>query len=581
MKAKRQQTELNQWLWTQSHALRWAAVFSVLVGVMALTPTVYMLQVYGRVVNSRSLETLMMLTWVTLGAFVIMEWLSALRTRLMWTLGLRLDMALSSRVYEAMMGVLATAPQASARSALDDQKSVREFFHNPAIAAFMELPVALIALVLLYWISPWLALAAGVGALLQTAVAWALQLSTRQALDDAQQQAQAAQAFAEASLRNAQVMESMGMLGAVMGHWKQRQNKFLLTQVGASEAASGLNAATKLLQQMMGSVLLGLSAWLLLHQDLNGGAEMLIVSSILGGRLLSPLTQMISQWRAWVQFIAAWKRLTVLLNAVPPAPKQMRLPAPQGDVHVEALAGGAPGDAKSLIKGVQFALRPGQMLGVVGPSGAGKSTLARLLLGVWTPTQGKVRLGGVDVHQWDKRELGPHVGYLPQSVELMDGTIADNICRFSEPDPEQLEAAVRLVGLSSLVDDLPQGLDTPVGRDGVLLSGGQRQRIALARALYGRPAFVVLDEPNSSLDEAGDRALMQAIQIMRQAGTTFVVMSHRMGLLEAADGLLVLRDGMQYALGPRAEVLQKLQQAATRRQVPETSQPIVAPQVAT
>jgi len=289
---------------------------------------------------------------------------------------------------------------------------------------------------------------------------------------------------------------------------------------------------------------------------------MIIIGSVIGGRILAPLAQLVAQWNAVVIVRGAWSRLETLLDTVPPKTDSMPLPAPKGVLTVEGLTAGAPRSQVPIIRGVQFSLSAGEMLAVVGPSASGKTTLARLLVGLWPSMNGKVRLDGVDVHAWDKNELGPYLGYLPQGVELLDGTLAENIARFGNVDMAQVESAAKLVGLHDLIMSLPEGYDSPVGRDGALLSGGQRQRVGLARALYGKPVFVVLDEPNSSLDEAGDAALANAIATLKRLGTTFVVMTHRPSVLEVADKMLVIRDGVQQAFGPRDEVLAALQQKA-------------------
>ena len=425
-----------------------------------------------------------------------------------------------------------------------------------------EVPVAMISVVLVFMINPLLGWAALLGAVMQTFVAWLIQRASRKPLLEAQRRSQEAQVYAEASLRNTQVMESMGMMPAVMAQWQKKQKAFLSFQARASEAAGSLNAVSKLLQQLMGSVLLGMGAWLLLEHTLNGGSSMMIISSVLAGRLLSPLTQVVQQWGALVSVTAAWSRLETMLEQVPARPKNMPLPAPKGELIVEGLTATAPGQTQPILRGVQFGLPPGCVLGVVGPSASGKTSLARLLMGIWHPLAGKVRLDGVDVHIWNKEELGPYLGYLPQGVELIEGTLAENIARFGELDMARIEEVARLVGLHEFILALPQGYETPVGRDGGLLSGGQRQRVALARALYGNPVFVVLDEPNSSLDEAGDAALLQAIGVLKSRGTTFVVITHRTNVLSVTDRLLVLRDGTQQLYGPTAEVLQKLMPAA-------------------
>jgi ATP-binding cassette subfamily C exporter for protease/lipase len=311
----------------------------------------------------------------------------------------------------------------------------------------------------------------------------------------------------------------------------------------------------------MGSLLLGLGAWLLLKNQLNGDAGMMVVGSILGGRALAPLVLLVAQWRTVVQAADAWQRLGSLLSAIAARPETMPLPPPKGALQVENLVAGAPGGDSAILRNVAFSLLPGEVLAVVGPSAAGKTTLARLIVGLWPTASGKVRLDGADVFAWDKAELGPHIGYLPQDVELFEGTLAENIARFGEVRPSKVKEAALAVDLHAYITSLPLGYDTPIGPEGTVLSGGQRQRVALARALYGEPALVVLDEPNSSLDDAGDAALTAAILKLKARGTTFVVMTHRTSVLAVADKMLVLCDGAMQGFGPRDEVLAALRQA--------------------
>jgi ATP-binding cassette, subfamily C, bacterial exporter for protease/lipase len=536
--------------------------FSIVISTLALAPTVYMLEVYDRVVNSRSGMTLGMLTVLIVLAYAIMEIMEKVRGSLMRAAGVQVDEALSKRVYDAMFQGFLKRQVGGSMQVLNDLKAVREFLANPALMAIFEAPVALLALALVFAISPVLGWAALVGAIAQVGVAFMNERATRKPLGEANRSAAGAQQFAEASLRNAHVMESMGMLDAVHGRWQKRQREFLAYQAVASEGAGLWTAMSKAVQQIMASLLLGLGAWLLLNNMLNGGESMMIIGSVLGGRVLAPLSQLVAQWNSVVNVRGAWSRLESLLAQVPAKPDAMSLPAPKGVLTVESLVAGAPGQQVPIVRGVQFALNRGEVLAVVGPSAAGKTTLARLLVGLWPAMGGKVRLDGVDIFSWDKSELGPYLGYLPQGVELLDGTLAENIARFGEVDMVQVEAAARLVGVHDLIMSLPEAYNSPVGRDGAMLSGGQRQRVGLARALYGKPVFVVLDEPNSSLDEAGDTALANAIATLKQIGTTFVVMTHRTSVLGVADKMLILRDGAQQAFGPRDEVLAALQQKA-------------------
>jgi ATP-binding cassette subfamily C exporter for protease/lipase len=539
-----------------------AAGFSMVISLLALSPTVYMLEVYDRVVNARSGMTLAMLTVVVVLCYAVMEILEKVRGAMMRAAGVQLDEKLSERVYNAMFQGFLKRHVSGGTQVLNDLKLVREFLFNPALLAVLEAPVALVALALIFAINPLLGWSAVIGALAQMGVAYMNERATRKPLNEANRSAAAAQQFAEASLRNAHVMESMGMLDAVQARWQKRQDQFLAHQAQASEGAGFWTAMSKLIQQLMGSVLLGLGAWLMMGNALNGGGSMVIIGSVLGGRVLAPLGQVVAQWNAVVNVRAAWARLEALLAQIPEKPDAMPLPAPKGFLTVEALMAGAPGQQVPIVRGVQFGIQPGEVLAVIGPSASGKTTLARLLVGLWPAISGKVRLDGADVHAWDKAELGPYLGYLPQGVELLNGTLAENIARFGDVDMAQVEAAARLVGLHELIMSMPQGYNSPIGRDGTMLSGGQRQRVGLARALYGKPVFVVLDEPNSSLDEVGDAALANAIATLKQMGTTFVVMTHRSSILGVADKILLMREGTQQAFGPRDEVLAALQQKA-------------------
>lgn len=539
-----------------------AAWFSLFTSVLVLAPSGYMLEVYDRVVNARSHMTLWMLTIIVLVAYVLLEVLEWARSEIMHEAGLELDRKMSGRVFQAIFEANLRRIPGGTIQPMNDFRNVRDFLHSPVLLAVMESPVSLICMVLLFAISPVLGWAAIVGAIVQGLVGWANERGTQPPLVAANRSAIMAQQYADGSLRNAEVIESMGMLRDIHARWMERQREFLGLQALASERAGRWQAVTKFIQTLMGSLLLGLGAWLLLHNELHGGAGMMIIGSVLGGRVLAPLVAVVTQWRTVVNFRDAWARLEFLLANVPIRPASMPLPAPRGALQVEALVAGAPGSTSPIIRGVAFELRPGEVLAVVGPSASGKTTLARLLVGLWPAASGKVRLDGADMYTWDKAELGPHVGYLPQGVELFDGTVAENIARFGPVEKAKVESAAKAVGLHEFILALPKGYDSPVGREGAMLSGGQRQRMALARAIYGNPVYVVLDEPNSSLDEAGDAALAAALSVLKSQGTTFVVMTHRTSVLAVADKMLVLREGIQQAFGPRDEVLAALRKAS-------------------
>ena len=538
-----------------------AGWFSLVCSLLVLAPSGYMLEVYDRVVNSRSHTTLAMLTLLVLGAYVVMEVLEWARSEVMRSASVELDRKMSVRIFNAIFEANLSRLPGGTQQPLNDFRQVRDFLYSPVLLAIMEAPVALVMMVLLFLINPLLGWSALAFAVLQTLVAWLNERSTKPPLMQANRTAIEAQQYADNTLRNAEVIESMGMLRDTHRRWQRKQQDFLDLQALASERAGGFQAISKLLQNTLTSMLLGLGCWLFLYNELRGGPGMMIVASVLGGRMLAPLVQVVSQWQTVVNVRDAWMRVDGLLAAVPARQPGMSLPAPRGALQVEQLVAGAPGSAAPILRGVQFALAPGEVLAVVGPSAAGKTTLARLLVGLWPAQGGKVRLDGADIHAWSKAELGAHLGYLPQGVELFEGTLAENIARFAEVEPAKVEAAARAVGLHEFILSLPQGYDSPVGPEGARLSGGQRQRVGLARALYGDPVFVVLDEPNSSLDEEGDAALARAIQDAKARGTTFVIMTHRTSVLGVADKMLVLHDGQQQAFGPRDDVLAALQKA--------------------
>ena len=568
MKLKKNPSELRSAIAAQRPYFVQAAWFSLFASLLILAPSGYMLEVYDRVVNSRNHTTLAMLTLLVLCAFVLMEVLEWVRAEVMHEAAMAFDRRMSPRVFTAIFDANLKRMSGGTAQPMNDLRTVRDFLFSPVLLAMMEAPVSLVFLLLVFAISPVLGWSTVVAAMLQTGVGWLNERGTQPPLSAANRSAIAAQQYADSSLRNAQVIEAMGMLRNVHRRWIARQREFLGLQAKASDSGGYYQALSKFLQNTVSSMLLGLGAWLLLRNELNGGAAYMIVGSIVGGRVLVPLVQIVAQWQAVVNARDAYARLDSLLEVVPQLPMGMALPAPLGRVQVENLIAGAPGAQVAILKGLSFALQAGEVLAVVGASASGKTTLARLLMGIWPAQSGKVRLDGADVHTWNKTELGPHVGYLPQGVELFDGSVAENIARFGEVDQAKVEAAARAVGLHEFILALPKGYDSPVGREGAMLSGGQRQRVALARAIYGKPAFVVLDEPNSSLDEQGDAALAGAISQLSAGGTTFVLMTHRSSVLGVSDKMLVLRDGQAQMFGPRDDVLKALSEAAAKARQP-------------
>ena len=480
-----------------------------------------------------------------------------MRRQVMHDAGMELDRGVRESVFSAVFSARTLNIPSAGAQALRDLKTIREFFPSQAMLAIIDSPLALLVLVLIFFMNPVLGWCAVAGALVQFVIGVLNERRIREPLLAASQSAQRAQSYADGVIRNAQVIESMGMLAHIQKRWMSRQEEFLVHQATASDHQGTNSALSKLVQSLLSSLLLGLGCWLTLKGELHGSG--MIVASILGGRVLAPLVQIIGSWRQVEGALEAFNRLESLLVEFPLPVMGMELPAPTGMLSVEALVAGAPRSPVQILKGVSFKVAPGGALAVVGPSASGKTTLARLLVGIWPAMQGKVRLDGNDIYQWQKEEVGQYIGYLPQNVELFEGSIAENISRFGEPDTSKVSEACRLVGLEGFIAELPEGYNTQIGDDGSFLSGGERQRVALARAVYGLPKFVVLDEPNASLDEAGDSALLNAVRFLRAQGTTVIVMTHRLNILGAMEHMLVLVDGQVQRFGTCKEVMDALQ----------------------
>ncbi len=506
-------------------------------------------------------NTLVWLIVMVIGVYVALEMLEVVRSRVLYRASEAVDEQLRERVFDVTFAANLRKLPGGTPQVFADLRTLREFIPSQAVTAAMDTPAASVSLILLFAISPWLGILAMLGAMLQVGLALITERRTLPLLTEATQASIDAQNYANGTLRNAQVIESMGMMGHIHKRWMGRQRRFLARQAEASDHGGFTTVAAKLIQTMQGSLLLGGAAFLALRNDLAGGGAMIIVASILGGRVLQPLAQLVAQWRLVVGARDAYKRLDGLLSKMPPVPVGMPLPPPKGLLTVEALVASAPGGQTAILKGVNFMARPGEVLLIVGPSAAGKSTLARLLVGIWPPASGNVRLDGADVFSWNKAELGPHLGYLPQGVELFDGTVAENIARFGKVDMAKVQAAADQVGITEAVLQLPDGFDSRIGDDGAVLSGGQRQRIGLARAIYGDPRLLVLDEPNASLDELGEKALLALMMAQKARGATVIAITHRTTLMPAADKLLVMNDGQVALFGPRDEVLAALKKA--------------------
>lgn len=553
-------SELAAALWSLRRIFFIAGGFSFFINMLLIVPALYMLQIYDRVLNSRNESTLLMLTLLVIGLYALMAGLEWVRSRLLVRAGSMLDAQMNARVFTAAFEANLRGAGANAGQAINDLTSVRQFVTGNGLFAFFDAPWFPIYLAVIFLIHPWLGLLSVAGAALLVSLALANQWATRGLLAQANTAAIQSSNDATNNLRNAEVIEAMGMLTNLRRRWYEKYQNVITVQGLASDRAGTITAVTKFVRISLQSLVLGLGALLAIDGIVTPGG--MIMASILMGRALSPVELLIGTWRQFISARSSYQRMETLLKEFPAREQGMALPAPRGHLLVENVMTAAPGTQVAILKGVSFALEPGEVLGVIGPTASGKSTLARLLVGVWPALTGKVRLDGADVYTWNKEQLGDYIGYLPQDVELFGGTIAENVARFGEIDSEQVIEAARQAGVHEMILRFPKGYDTPIGTGGSFLSGGQRQRIALARALYGGPPFIVLDEPNSNLDDAGEAALVKAVLAQKAAGRTLIVITHRTSILSAVDKLLLLRDGTVQAFGPRQQVLEALARAA-------------------
>lgn len=546
-------TELESALAACRESFLSVGFFSFFVNLLMLVPSFYMLQVYDRAVGSGSLSTLLMLTLIMLLLMVTLGALEWVRSRVMVRISTRLDTLLNQRLFDASFRqALNSGGMNASAQPLNDLSSLRQFLTGNGLFAFFDTPWIPIYLAVMFIFHPWYGWMGVISALLLGALAYLNEKLTQAPLQAANREQMAATTFTQKSLRNAEVVESMGMLADLRQRWSQRINKVLMLQSCASDRAGAIAAVSKTFRQIVQSLVLGLGAYLTIKHEISSG--LMIAGSILLGRALAPIDQLIGIWKGFVGARAQYSRLHELLQKVAAEPVRMSLPAPHGAITVESLSVSSPGNRTPLVRNLSFRVAAGEAVGIIGPSGAGKSTLARALLGIWPSLAGTVRLDGADISQWRRDELGRYIGYLPQDIELFEGSISENISRFGEVDAAAVVAAARMAGVHELILQLPQGYDTLIGANGGGLSGGQRQRIGLARALYRAPRLVVLDEPNSNLDDTGEQMLAEALRKLKQSGATVFVITHRSGVLANVDKLLVLSQGELSLYGPRDKV---------------------------
>lgn len=568
----KEKNELSDAINATRSSFRSVGAFSAVINLLALTPSIYMLQVYDRVLSSQNETTLLMLTIMTIGLFVLMSMMESARTFVLVRVGNKIDMRLNQRIYNAAFEMnLKHGGGGGASQSLRDLTSLRQFITGNGALAFFDVPWIPIYLAVLYMLHPVLFGLAVIGALVSASLTYFNDKYTRGPMAEANKLALSSGGTADSNMRNAEVIEAMGMLGNLRRKWLADHVKFLQFQSVASDKAAVWMHASKYFRMFLQSAALGLGAYLVLEHQMTAG--MMIAASILVGKALAPIDQLIGAWKGFASARLSYERLVKLLEQFPAKSYGLELPAPEPKVALEDVSCAPPNAKEPTLKNATFNIAPATVVGVIGPSGAGKSTLARVLAGIWKPSEGHVRLDGAELSQWDRDRLGPYIGYLPQDIELFAGTVADNIARFGPLDSTKVIQAAQMAGVHDLILKLPGGYDTVLGTAGLGLSGGQRQRIALARALYGAPRILILDEPNSNLDDAGEASLVQAIAHQKSIGNTVVVVTHRTSLLKVTDALILMKDGEIQSAGPTQQVLAQLS-AKNVQQVPPQAAPI-------
>ena len=535
----------------------YAGFFSAAVNLLMLVPVIYMLQVYDRVISSGSYSTLAMLTLLMVALTAALGGFEWVRSMILISASNRIEKNLRRRVSDATFKrALITGGMVNNAQPLNDLSSLRQFLTGNGLFAFFDAPWFPIYVFVMFMFHPMFGYAAIFAGIVMIALAYTTEKVTSKKLQDANTQSTSINNQISGTIKNSEVIAAMGMADDLRHRQEARFDEVLTLQTDASRWAGILQSLSKTFRMVMQSLLLGLGALLALQQEISPG--MMIAGSLLLGRALAPIDMLVGTWKGFTLARGQYDRLGQLLAQIPKDAETMSLPEPTGKLNVEQVMIVPPGSKNIVVRGVTMELSPGEALGIVGPSASGKSCLARALLGIWPAYSGKVRLDGADIASWNRSELGPHIGYLPQDIELFDGSISENISRFGDVDPEKVVAAAKVAGVHELILNLPKGYDTVIGGAGGVLSGGQRQRIGLARAIYGSPKYLVLDEPNSNLDDQGERELVEAIRRIKAAGATVIVITHRTMVLQCVDKILVMRDGAAQSFGPRDQVLAAL-----------------------
>ena len=567
-------SELKKSLLSAKKSFIMVGLFSMFINILMLVPPLYMLQLYDRVLGSRSQDTLIMLTLIVVVLFITMGLLEVVRSRVLVRVGNKLDSMLSQRIFDNLFELERKAPGRSSSMPLNDLTQVRQFMTGNGLFAFFDAPWMPIYIIVLFIFHPAFGFFAIFATIVLVGITIANEYSTKEKLAEANNLSRASTIYVDSNIRNAEVVNAMGMRNNISKIWADKYYGFLNAQNIASDSAGVWSNLSKSLRVMFQSLILGLGAYLAINMEVTPG--MMIAASIIMGRALAPLDLIIGSWKGFSSARSSYERIEGLLNDFPKDKEYMQLPAPKGEITLENVVVIPPSGTVPSLKGISMRIEKGDVVGIIGPSAAGKSSLARVMLGLWPLTNGVARIDKADISQWNREDLGQYVGYLPQDIELFEGTVSQNIARFGEVEPEKVVEAATKAGVHEMILKLPEGYDTKIGPGGASLSGGQRQRIGLARALYNNPVFIVLDEPNSNLDDVGEAALVEAIKTLRAGGTTVVIITHRTNVLQATNKLALINNGVLELYGNTNDVLnaiaQKQQAAAGQAQAQAQAQ---------